>query len=179
MPAIARHKSDKKDKMSSKLGSVFLICSYTGRGGRQDKKKRIKRIKVSAEAILVHTVSGKYGGSYSTRKDRKVLSRHYNINWKPCRLWRKQHSSYLIRGAPSPRVRWKSQKKKENGSPKLASMFLASVIEFFRVWFTIVEKIKKKGGHSRRHGGLGVFTVHNYQCNPVGSSYSHCLSLSR
>lgn len=40
MPAIARHKSDKKDKMSSKLGSVFLICSYTGRGGRQDKKKK-------------------------------------------------------------------------------------------------------------------------------------------
>lgn len=28
--------------MSSKLGSVFLICSYTGRGGRQGKKKNKK-----------------------------------------------------------------------------------------------------------------------------------------
>lgn len=87
MPTIARHKSDKKDKMSNKLGSVLSICSYTGRGGRQEKKKNKKFLLLSVlsvEAILVHTVSGKYGGSYSTRKDRNALRRHCNINWKPC-----------------------------------------------------------------------------------------------
>lgn len=43
MPTIARHKSDKKDKMSNKLGSVLSIRSYTGRGGRQEKKKKNKK----------------------------------------------------------------------------------------------------------------------------------------
>lgn len=141
------------------------------------------------EAILVHTVSGKYGGSYSTRKDGNALRRHCNINWKPCGPVEKtaqqspDQRSILTKGKMGqseeeaewlPRACHHSARPGGDQKGVIASTFLASVIEFLRVWFTIVEKLRKKGGHSRCHDGLGVFTVHNYHCNPVGSSYPHC-----
>ena len=137
--------------MRNKLGSVLSVCFYTGGGGRQEEKKRIKTVKVSVlsvEAILVHTVSGKYGGSYSIRKDRNALRRHCNINWKPCGPVEKTAQQLPGQRSTLTRVRWDSLKKKENGSPELAitvhgpggnqkgvivSIFLASVIEFLRV----------------------------------------------